>query len=383
MFELRPYQIESVTHAIDFFNNSSKRGGLIVLPTGSGKSLVIASIAKQLNDTVLVFQPSKEILEQNYKKYLSYGEKASIYSASFNSKNIGEVTFATIGSVKSNPDYFKHIKYIIVDECHFVNAKSGMYKDFFKIVGDKILGLTATPYRLNTDGFGGSMLKFITRTRPRVFERLIYYVQNSYLFDQGYLAKLEYFQIKGFDSSKLRLNTTGADYTDKSVQNHFKQINFSEILYKTVSRLIEIGRKNILVFTRFTDEARHLVSQFNGLAEIVTAETPPKDRDKVINDFKNGKIRIVANVGILTTGFDFPELETVVLARPTRSLALYYQMIGRGIRIHPNKETAYIIDLCENYKRFGKVEDLTIDKTGNDLWFIRGEKRQLTNIYYD
>lgn len=103
----------------------------MILPTGAGKSIVIADIAHRLNDYVLIFCPSREIVEQNFKKLCSYGIlDCSIYSASFNSKEISRITFATIGSVKNHPELFTHFKNIIVDECHLVNPKEGMYKDF-------------------------------------------------------------------------------------------------------------------------------------------------------------------------------------------------------------------------------------------------------------
>lgn len=148
-YKLRDYQQEASDAAIRFFRSNGNENGLLVLPTGAGKSLVIADIAHRLDGNVLVFQPSKEILEQNYAKLKSYGvEDCSIYSASFNSKEIDRITFATIGSVKSHMEDFNHFRYIIVDECHGINPQGGMYKDFFDCAQRKILGLTATPYRL-------------------------------------------------------------------------------------------------------------------------------------------------------------------------------------------------------------------------------------------
>lgn len=384
MYELREYQQEAVDKAVRYFRDPFEKTGVIeVLPTGSGKSLIIAGIARELNQPILIFQPSKEILEQNYNKLLAYGfYDCSIFSASFNQKEISAVTFATIGSVKSKPELFSQFKNIIVDECHFVNSKKGMYKNFFDVVGDKILGLTATPYRLTTDGFGGSILKFLTRTRPRIFYKVIYHVQNKYLFDLGYLAKLEYHTINGFDITRLKLNSTGADYTDSSVKNYYQEIGFHERLVKVVNRLIEIGRKNILVFTMFVEEAENLAMSIPGGA-VISAETNMKDRTGIINDYRNGNIKVIANVGVLTTGFDYPELETIVIARPTRSLALYYQMIGRGIRPHPLKMSTMVIDLCDNIRRFGQVEDLELTETKPGLWIIKNKTRQLTNVYYD
>jgi len=162
---LRDYQIEAVHAGLEFFRDDKARyNAIIVEPTGSGKSLIVAAIAKELDGPTLVFQPTKEILEQNYGKLIAYGERAEMYSASMNSKRIGRLTFATIGSARNNLDAFRHFENIIIDECHFVNPKRGMYKDFLEEVGTKVLGLTATPYRLVTDGFGGSILKFQTRT---------------------------------------------------------------------------------------------------------------------------------------------------------------------------------------------------------------------------
>nr|DAQ35880.1 MAG TPA: Chromatin remodeling complex ATPase [Caudoviricetes sp.] len=149
-YKLRDYQQQASDAAIRFFSdNTKKRNAIEVLPTGAGKSLVIADIASRLEGHTLVFQPSKEILEQNYMKLCSYGVlDCSIYSASFGRKEISRVTFATIGSVKNHPELFQHFRNIIIDECHLVNPKEGMYKEFLTMLRCKVLGLTATPYRL-------------------------------------------------------------------------------------------------------------------------------------------------------------------------------------------------------------------------------------------
>lgn len=195
MYKLRDYQQQASDAAVSFFNDKSKKSNsIIILPTGAGKSLVIADIASRLDGYTLVFQPSKEILEQNFKKLCSYGIlDCSIYSASFNSKVISRITFATIGSVKNCPDLFSHFSNVIIDECHLVNPKEGMYKEFLSNLNSKVLGLTATPYRLSSNRDFGSMLKFITRTRPAIFKEVIYHVQISTLLDQGFLSKLNYY----------------------------------------------------------------------------------------------------------------------------------------------------------------------------------------------
>lgn len=138
-------------------------------------------------------------------------------------------------------------------------------------------------------------------------------------------------------------------------------------------------RKGILVFTRFLKEAERLTMSIPGCA-IVSGDTPKKEREHILEAFKAGEIPVVANVGVLVCGFDYPELDTVVIARPTMSLALYYQIVGRAIRPHPNKKEGWIVDLAGNINRFGKVEDLRLIDNGNGKWSVWNSKRQLTNI---
>lgn len=383
MYELRPYQREAVDAAVSFFDSPMQGNGLIVLPTGAGKSLVIANIAYRLDAPVLIFQPSKEILEQNYHKLLSYGVlDAGIFSASFNSKDVRKVTFATIGSVKSHKDYFRRFRYVIIDECHLVNAEAGMYKEFIDATRCKVLGLTATPYRLYSNRFYGSMLRFITRTQPRIFDRLLYHVQVRTLLDQGFLADLNYYEVPIVNCARLEVNSRGADYTDVSVRRHYAEVKFSDELTSVVNRLLNAGRKSILVFTRFTDEAEHLARVLGHRAAVVTGETAANVRESVLQSFKAGRINVVANVGVLTTGFDFAELDTVVLARPTMSLALYYQMVGRAIRPCKDK-IGWVVDLCGNYKRFGRVDNLELRQRAPGIWAVFSGTRQLTNVWFN
>ncbi len=387
-YKLRDYQQKASDTAVAFFNDKkAKYNAIMVLPTGSGKSLVIADIANRLQGYTLVFQPSKEILEQNYKKLCSYGVlDCSVYSASFNSKKISRITFATIGSVIRHTDDFQHFNNIIIDECHLVNAKGGMYEEFIRNTGCKVLGLTATPYRLSSISFG-AMLKFLTRTRPLIFSKVIYHVQISTLLDMGFLSKIDYFQMNplGWNENNLQANSTGADYTDKSVEAEYNRIDFYGYLVSIVKRLLcpkrGGARKGILVFTRFLKEAERLTQSIE-CCEMVSGTTPKVERERILNDFKSGKIKVVVNVGVLTTGFDYPQLDTVVMARPTMSLAMYYQIVGREIRPYKDKQ-AWFVDLCGNINRFGKVEDLKlIDTNGKGKWAVFSNGKQLTNVLF-
>jgi DNA repair protein RadD len=383
MYVLRDYQQKAVDAAKRYLTDKNqKKPVLMILPTGSGKSLVIAEIARVVDAPLIVFQPTKEILEQNYNKMMDYGIMGvTIYSASMRSKEIGNITLATIGSVYKKPEDFKHFKYIIIDEAHLVNAHGGMYKTFINTVGEKLIGLTATPYRLSHDGFGGSILKFLTRTNPRVFSKVIHVTQTEELSKLGFFCKTEYFPINGFNRAEIQLNSTGADYIEESERTYYDKTEFNKRILKVINRLLAIGKTRILVFTKFVAEAQGLSEQLGDIAAMVNGEMKTKERDAIIKGFREGRINVVANVGVLTVGFDYPELEVVLIARPTRSLTLFYQMLGRCVRPHPNKEKAMIVDMCGNYEIFGRVEDMRLVEFNDNLWYVMSKGRKLTNVY--
>jgi len=421
VYKLRPYQQEASDAAVQFFLSKDKWNGLIVAPTGSGKSLLIADIARQLDGNVIVLQPSKEILEQNFAKLKSYGvEDCSIYSASLKSKEVSRITFATIGSVINHIELFDNFKAVIVDECHGVNAAEGMYKTFIEKVPRKVLGLTATPYRLNTsqgievegkfmpngsyssekyfedDGrpkkgvelVNKCILKFLTRTRPRMFSKVIYDIGIDKLLDQGYLSWIRYFPMQIIDQSRVKRNSTGRDFDERSLSKEFERVSLTDRLSDIVNRLLHpkngVPRKGILVFTQFITESEALCQRIEG-CEMLTGNTKPKERERIIQDFKSGRIKVLTNVGVLTTGFDYPELDTVVMARPTMSLAMWYQIVGRCIRPFKGKD-AWVVDLGGNYERFGKVENLRLYEPKRGEYIIYGwvdnAWKPLTNVYY-
>lgn len=391
---LREYQKRASDAAVSMFmrRNKDQKNGLLVLPTGAGKSLVISDIAARIDAPLLVFNPSKEILEQNVAKFQSYGIwDYGVYSASVHKKDINRVTFATIKSVMNHMEDFAHFKYILIDECHQVNSYAGQYNEFIESADRVVIGLTATPYRLMRGEYGQPILKFITRTRPRVFQCLLYYCQISDLLAKGYLANLMYYDLTGrtsFDIRRVRTNSTGADFDENSMRMELERSGFRDELTNWVVRVLNPKkgqpRKGVLVFTQFVKESDYLVKQLNkmGIAsKVVSADTPKREREMIIKDFKEGRIRVVANAATLTTGFDYPELDTVVMARATMSLSLWYQIVGRAIRPCPGK-LGWIVDLCGNIQRFGHVEDLRIEceapNTGR--WCVMSRGRQLTNV---
>jgi len=389
-YVLRSYQKQASDAAVAAFTSTRESNGLLILPTGAGKSLVIADIAHRLDGPLLILQPSKEILEQNFAKLQSYGcWDCSIYSASVGRKEINRITFATIGSVMNHMEDFAHFRNVMIDECHKVNSKEGQYEEFLHAVPRKVVGLTATPYRLGKGSEGMSMLKFLTRTRPRIFDRVLYYCQVGELLAKGYLADLSYYDLTAINLEMVKSNSTGADYDEKSLKEEYERSGFYDKLTTTTLRVLKpksgVPRNGVLVFTRFIDEAGELVEKLGikGIkAAIVTGETPKREREQILESFKAGRIKVVANVGTLTTGFDYPELDTIILGRPTKSLALYYQMVGRAIRPCKGKD-GWVIDLGGSFRRFGNVADLRIDcPPGSAKWVVTSRGRQLTNINF-
>ncbi|QES88833.1 DEAD/DEAH box helicase [Rhizosphaericola mali] len=377
MFLPRPYQSDSINLGIIFLTSSSFENEILILPTGAGKSIVIAKILEPLDGKTLILQPSKEILEQNYAKYISSGNKASIYSASAGQKEVSNVTFATIGSVINKKHLFNGVKYILIDECHLVNPETGMYQEFLNSFPNaKVLGLTATPYRLTT-GSEGAMLEFITRTSPRIFSKVLGYVQTKVLFDAGYLSKLEYYSFSVIDRSKLTVNSSGSDFTEASLKRYYKAIDMPSKI-AGIAKSILSKKTNLLIFCSLLEEAISVSRKISG-SVILTGDTKTLERERILAQFKAGKIKCLINVGVLTTGFDYPALEAVLIARSTMSLALYYQIIGRVMRICPGKESAWVVDMGGNINFFGKIETMEIREV-NGLYSVWNNGRQLTNV---
>lgn len=376
-FQLRPYQSDSVSAGVEYLQGDANENAVIILPTGAGKSIVIANIIAPLHGKTIIFQPSKEILEQNYEKYTKYG-KASIYSASAGEKRIDKVTFCTIGSVINKKHLFVGVENILIDECHLVNSDGGMYQEFIKCFPKaKVLGLTATPYRLSQTS-EGPQLTFLTRSTPKIFNKILYYVQNNTLFDAGYLAKLEYYSFDVIDRSKLELNSSGTDYTPASLSRYYKSIDMPSRIVKYAMHVLS-KKPNLLIFCALISEAKDVVKRIPG-AVLLTSDTKKEERERILSQFKKGIIKCLINVGVLTTGFDYPQLEAVLMARSTMSLSLYYQIVGRGMRIWPTKPNAWFVDLGGNINLFGKIETMKIQIDSEGRYAIWNNGRQLTNL---
>lgn len=384
--ELRHNQIEPVRIGIEYFSEKKPVPSIIVAPTAFGKSIVIAAIAKEVGEKLLVIQPSKELLEQNYSKFIALGGTASIYSASMGEKEIGEVTYATIGSIVNIASMFKElgITKVIIDECdRFPREPNGMLRRFLKGAGIKYtLGLTATPLKLQTnmgkDFKPFSKLVMLTsRSKKGIFfKKIIYVAQIKEMVELGFWSRLEY-QSYDFKNGDLVYNTTGAEYSNSSIKKAYKNQKIGDKIVKKVAELY--NRKSILIAVPTIAAAIELSTQIPS-CKAVYSDMNSEERNETLADFKAGRLRCIAQVNILTVGFDHPELDCIITGRPTASLSWWYQFVGRVTRIHPNKAEGLVVDFVGAVPKFGKVEDIYFKEEGK-LWKMYGEdKRLLTGI---
>lgn len=357
----------------------------------SGKSLIISKIAHEINRPTLVLQPSKEILEQNYAKAVSFGSKPTIYSASCGIKELSAMTYATLKSIKKDVARLKDIGIdtLLVDECHsgYSPEEGSEFMEFMNGFPEaKVLGFTATPCRLRTyssmlEG-NYSRLNMLTKDEHNFFKKIAHVTQIQELTSQGFWCPLKY-ERWSFDESALMLNSTGAEYTNESIKESIVRNGLNNSIYKRLLQLMN-ERKAILVCMDSIESCNRISEFMNArvgaITGVVTSLTTKKKREQIISDFKEGKLKVVFNYSTLATGFDFPELDCVMFGRPTFSYSTYYQILGRAVRIHPDKKEALIVDCCDNLRRFGRIEDLTIEQFPSKGWCMFAGDQLLSNI---
>jgi DNA repair protein RadD len=386
VFKLRDYQQDAVNAVLTHFRKTSE-SAVIVLPTGSGKSLVIAELARLAKRKILVLTHVKELVEQNHQKYESYGVTAGIYSAGLKLKQTQhQVTFASIQSAARNLDDFNEpYSLIIIDECHRVNLANAVSpsetcieasqtaaanteegsedktstNQYQKIIEKlrqvnpeiKLLGLTATPYRL---GMGWIYKKhyrgFMRSEEPRPFEHCIYELPLRYLIKRQYLTepKLVDATIEQYDFSSLRVNNAG-EYSPSDL-NHLLNKN-PRVTQGIIEQVVELAenRQGIMIFAATVEHAKEIFGYLpSQLSALITGATDNTERDKLIKAFKQRQIKFLVNVSVLTTGFDAPHVDMIAILRPTQSVSLYQQIIGRGLRLSDNKKDCLVIDYTGN-----------------------------------
>lgn len=385
MLELRPYQAQAMERIK--WDLEQPGNSVVSLPTGSGKSVVIAEIARYWQRPILILQPTREILVQNKEKLAAVvgSDKIGVYSASMNEKTINTYTLATIGSVYRRPEFFKHFRLILIDECHLVNQKrlSSMFMSFLTQIGNpKTIGLSATPYRLEQtyqklpNGYilTHTVTRLINRCYNPFWNRILVNIGIQDLIDAGYLLPLDYVDLSVIPHEEIPLNVSRSDFDLTRLQAKLKakRQRILDVLKWAIWK-----HQHVLVFCASVSQAEDLAKDFPG-SWVVTAKTHKKVRAKIIDYFKTGKVKCVFNVGVLTTGFDFPELDCIVMLRPTQSIGLYVQMLGRGVRKAPGKQSCRVVDLVGNVKKLGKVESVRLERL-EEGWQIVSDTGQWHN----
>lgn len=363
--QLRPYQNDALS-ALWTYLTTRPGNPILALPTGTGKSVIIADFVRYVIQAypgarVLMLTHVKELIEQNYAKLTALWPTApaGIYSAGLKRKeSMFPITYAGIQSIYRHASEFGRIDIVVVDEAHLLSDNAnGMYGKF---LGDlrsvnpklRVVGLSATPYRM-----GLGML-----TEGGIFDDVAYdnTQRDSFvrLIDSGYLAPLR------AKKTTLLLDTdavkiSGGEYVLSDLQEKCNVDGTNLAAIREAVTLAE-DRRHWLVFATGTVHCEALADVLNRMgvaATYVHSKISAAERDQRIADFKAGKVRALVNMGILTTGFDFPALDCIVMLRPTRSPGLWVQMLGRGTRPADGKVDCLVLDFAGNTARLGPIND--------------------------
>lgn len=368
---LRDYQQLAIDMTLSWVEKN--RGNpCIVMPTGSGKSHVVAALCKHAIQTwpetrVLMLTHVKELLEQNAEKMRQHWPAAplGIYSAGIGKKQLGEpITFAGIQSIQKRADDVGHVDIVLIDECDLVSHKDeGGYRKFLgalKAINPNlvVIGLTATPYRM-----GHGMIT----DEPALFHALIEPVSIAQLLHLGHLCPLRSKATKQkYDTSGVKKH--GGEFIESELQ---KVVDTDDQNQKVVDEILSNAgdRKSWLVFCTGVDHSLHVaeVLRQRGIpTETVTGDTPKGERARILADFKSGKLTAVTNANVLTTGFDHPATDLIAFLRPTKSTRLFMQMAGRGLRPSPGKADCLILDFAGVAETLGPITDPQIPGKAGD-----------------
>jgi len=357
-FTLRPYQQEAVDATLKHFRTSDE-SAVIVLPTGAGKSLVIAELARLARRKILVVTHVKELVEQNHAKYQSYGVEGGIFSAGLSRKESHyPVTFASVQSVAANLEEF-HDEYslIIIDECHRVSGEdNSQYQRIIQQLrqqnsGLKVLGLTATPYRLGMGWIYRYHYRgFVRSEEDKPFVHCIYELPLNYMIRRGYLTKPELVDaaVAQYDFSALTQNRFG-EYAEKEVNALLgKHQRVTRAIIEQVMEQAQT-RQAVMIFAATVDHAKEITGYLPPEQRaLITGVTEQRERDVLIQRFKQRQLKYLVNVSVLTTGFDAPHVDFIAILRPTQSVSLYQQIVGRGLRLDEGKQECLVIDYAGN-----------------------------------
>ncbi|MCC7302531.1 MAG: DEAD/DEAH box helicase [Bacteroidia bacterium] len=328
--ELRPYQRNGIAKIFEKWKEG-KRSVLFQMPTGTGKTVLFNEIVKMgfdKNRKVLIVVHRIELVDQITKKLIKKGVNVGqiIAGQKVDYSKIVQVASIQTLSRRDHPE----ANLIIIDECH--HSKAATYKKLWEIYPEaKFLGVTATPYRLSGEGFDD------------LFDDLIVSMSINDFIQRGYLSEVTHYSCSTPDLSSVKQSK--GDYVTGMLSNVMLDNSIMKDIVESYQEICP--GKSTIVFGVDVEHSKEMVSRFKQagvLAEHIDAKTPKEQREAILSDFRKGIIKVVSNVEIITEGFDFPECEAVILARPTKSLSLYLQMVGRVMRPAQGKKEGIILD---------------------------------------
>lgn len=365
MLELRPYQREAVDAIYTYFS-ASDGNPLVVMPTGTGKSIVLATFLREAIEgwsetRVLVLTHIRELIQQDFAALIHAWPTApaGIYSAGLNKRDIGaQIVFAGIQSIHKRAYAVQRCDLVLIDEAHLLGrSDTGMYRSFLRDLRSinpalKVVGFTATPYRTDSG--------LLHEGEGRLFTDIAYDVPILEMIEQGYLAPV----VPKRTATQLDVSgvgTRGGEFIPGQLE---RAVDKSEVTEAAVREIVSHGadRGSWLAFCSGVDHAEHVrdaIREHGITCETVTGETPTPERDRILAGYKAGRIRALTNANVLTTGFDAPGTDMIALLRPTKSVGLYCQMLGRGTRLAPGKDDCLILDFAGNTSRHGPLD--TVD----------------------
>lgn len=388
MFQERWYQTEAALAGVKAVWDNPLCHPVVAMPTGSGKTptlcmMIDELLTKNSKHNILVLSHVQEILEQDYSaidRYFEYYADLGMYSAGLGKREIEKITVAGIQSVHGRIDEFKHFDYVIIDECHLIPMEEEtMYRRFLKGIDATYIGLTATPYRT---GHG-----HIYEGNDALFNSLAYDLTSldsfNRLVDEGYLSEL-FSKPTALRMSTKGIKTIAGDFSTKDLSDRFDRKHITE------AALIEClhygdNYKHWLIFAIDINHANNITKSLleKGISAVAVHSKMEGNRKKTLRDIKNGRYRVVVNVDVLTTGFDFPSIDLIIMLRPTKSPIIHVQTAGRGLRViyadgydldtiegrleaiaNGPKPHCLILDFAGNFSELGPINDVLIKKKG-------------------
>lgn len=357
----RYYQQQSNDAVWDFLRTQSG-SPLVVLPTGAGKSLVIALLveqARKFDARVVVLQHRKELIEQNAEKIqiLLPDIRVGINSAGLRRHSFDDdVICAGIQSVYQKAHEFGRRELIIVDEAHLLSERQdSMYGKFLndiRVINPKarLVGLTATPFRTGEGPMCG---------RDKLFQRIAYEAMTGDLIKEGFLCPVTNKAATAeIDTSGIKLR--GHEFIAGEAERAFDtDDNVSAACAEIVAKCHD--RHSVLCFASGVQHAEHVAESLRSITGetvgVVTGNTIPLERSAYLSQFRAGELRWLVNCDVLTTGFDAPCIDAIAVLRSTMSPGLFAQIVGRGLRKHESKSDCLVLDFGENIKRHGSLDD--------------------------